>query len=254
VNRRDAQTESSGLRTFKMVLEYDGTDFAGWQVQPDARTVQGELEKAVNILTRETVRLTGAGRTDAGVHALGQVASFETNCGLSASEMKRAMNAVLPRDVRVRELENPTAPFDARRDAKMRTYRYVLARRPLAVGRQYAWHPRMRFELDSMMRASEFLVGEHRWDAFCRKDPDESRYESRVRSVRWETDADTVAFEISAVRFFHNMVRILVGTLLDVGRGKRTPEQFRDVLESRDRTRAGFTAPPQGLFLVKVEY
>jgi tRNA pseudouridine38-40 synthase len=241
-------------RTFKMILEYDGSDFAGWQIQPDARTVQGELEKALNVLTRETVRLTGAGRTDAGVHALGQVASFKMYRGLSESELKKAMNAVLPRDVRVRDVEIPAVPFDARRDAKMRTYRYVLARRPFAVGRQYAWHPRMRFELDPMMRASEFLVGEHRWDAFCKKDPDESRYESCVRSVRWKTDADTVAFEISAVRFFHNMVRILVGTLLEVGRGKRTPEQFRDILEGRDRTRAGPTAPPQGLFLVKVEY
>jgi tRNA pseudouridine38-40 synthase len=242
------------LRTFKMVLEYDGSDFAGWQIQTNTRTVQGEVEKALNALTRETVRVTGAGRTDAGVHALGQVASFESECRFAPPEMKKAMNALLPRDIRIREVEIPAPPFNARRDAKKRTYRYAIARRPLAVGRQYAWYPRLGFDLDRMMHASEFLIGEHRWAAFSKREPDESRYESRVHHVRWETNADLVTFEISAVRFFHNMVRILVGTLLEVGRGKWTSGQFKDILEKQDRTLAGPTAPAHGLFLVKVEY
>jgi tRNA pseudouridine38-40 synthase len=244
----------SASRFFKLVLEYDGTDFAGWQIQPDKRTVQGELELSLRTLTREQIRVTGAGRTDAGVHALGQVASFTSACGFGPSEITRALNAILPRDIRIREVLNPAAPFDARRDARKRTYRYVLARRPIAVGRQYAYYPRGRIDLDSMIRASECLMGWHRWDAFCKRDPDEERYESEVLSVRWENDADSVAFEITAVRFFHNMVRILVGTLLEVARGKRTAEQFRNVLEKRDRSLAGPTEPPQALFLVRVDY
>jgi tRNA pseudouridine38-40 synthase len=241
-------------RCFKLVLEYDGSDFAGWQVQSNARTVQGELESALKILTREEIRVTGAGRTDAGVHALGQVASFFSACRFGPAELRRALNANLPRDLRVREASNPEAAFDARRYARKRTYRYVLSRSEPAVGRQYVYCPRRRFDVEPMIRASECLMGFHRWDAFCRRDPDEERYESEVHGIRWEEEGDRVVFEITAVRFFHNMVRILVGTLLEVGRGLRTAEQFREILEKRDRTLAGPTAPPRGLFLVRVDY
>jgi tRNA pseudouridine38-40 synthase len=241
-------------RCFKLVLEYDGSDFAGWQVQPDARTVQGELERTLKTLTGESIRVTGAGRTDAGVHATGQVASFFSDCRFDPSGLTRALNATLPRDIRVRESSNPDNPFDARRDARERTYRYVLARRPRAVGRQYAYHPHGRLDLDSMIGASECLIGMHRWDAFCKKDENEDRYESEVLRIRWENDAETIAFEITAVRFFHHMVRILVGTLLEVARGKRNAEQIREILEKRDRSLAGPTAPPCGLFLMKVDY
>lgn len=241
-------------RCFKLVIEYDGSDFAGWQVQPNARTVQGELEAALHSLTGEFVRVTGAGRTDAGVHATGQVASFLSVWRHGSAALLRALNATLARDIRIRESSNPVMPFDARRDAKRRTYRYFLSRRPLAVGRQYAFHPAGRIDLDSMIRATECLVGLHRWDAFCRKDENEYGYESEVHGVCWESDGDGIAMEITAVRFFHNMVRILVGTLLDVAAGKRSPEQLREILEKRDRTLAGPTAPACGLFLVKVDY
>jgi tRNA pseudouridine38-40 synthase len=241
-------------RCFKLVLEYDGSDFAGWQIQPNARTVQGELESALKNLTREEIRVTGAGRTDAGVHALGQVASFYSANRFEPGELRRALNANLPRDVRVREASNPGTPFDARRDARKRTYRYVISRTEPAVGRQYVYFPRRRFGVEPMILASECLVGLHRWDAFSRRDREEERYESEVHSIRWESEGDRVAFEITAVRFFHNMVRILVGTLLEVGWGRRNAEQFREILEKRDRTLAGPTAPPRGLFLVRVDY
>jgi len=241
-------------RCFKLVLEYDGSDFAGWQVQPVGRTVQGELERALKNLTGESIRVTGAGRTDAGVHATGQVASFFSACRFDAEVLRRALNATLPADIRVRESSNPEFPFDARRDARNRTYRYILSRQPRAVGRQYAYHPHGRIDVDPMIRASECLIGSHRWETFCKKDEPEERYESEVLRVRWENDGDAIAFEITAVRFFHNMVRILIGTLLEVARGKRKAEQILEILEKRDRTLAGPTAPPCGLFLARVEY
>jgi tRNA pseudouridine38-40 synthase len=241
-------------RTYKLVLEYDGSDFHGWQRQPGNRTVQAEVESALGRLFGGPVPVIGAGRTDAGVHALGQVASCRAEGKFRPETIQRAMNAMLPADIRVRSVDTTEDGFDARRRASRRVYRYILSRTPLAVGRQYAWHPRSRFDLESMEAASECLKGLHRWTAFCKRDPDEDRYESEVYSVRWEESEDTVRFEIAAVRFFHHMVRILIGTLVEVGRGALTAEAFRAVLESEDRGRAGPTAPPHGLFLVRVEY
>jgi tRNA pseudouridine38-40 synthase len=241
-------------RTYKLVLEYDGSDFHGWQRQPGDRTVQAEVEYALSRLHRVPVPIVGAGRTDAGVHALGQVASFRVEEKFDLETILRAVNAMLPADIRVRSVEAAEDGFDARRRARRRVYRYALSRKPLAVGRQYAWHPRSRLDLASMAAASECLKGPHRWTAFCKRDPEEDRYESEVYSVLWEAEGDTVRFEIEAVRFFHNMVRILVGTLVEVGRGAMTPDAFRAILESEDRTRAGPTAPPHGLFLIRVEY
>ncbi|MDM7926947.1 MAG: tRNA pseudouridine(38-40) synthase TruA [bacterium] len=241
-------------RTYKLVLEYDGSDFHGWQRQPGGRTVQAELEAALGRLFGVPVPVVGAGRTDAGVHALGQVASCRADTRYPLETVQRALNAMLPADIRVRSVETAEDGFDARRRASRRVYRYALSRAPLAVGRQYAWHPRTRFDVDAMAAASECLKGLHRWTAFCKRDPEEDRYESEVHSVRWQAEADTVRFEIAAVRFFHHMVRILVGTLVEVGRGALTPDGFRAVLESGDREKAGPTAPPHGLFLVRVEY
>jgi tRNA pseudouridine38-40 synthase len=241
-------------RAYRLVLEYDGTDFHGWQRQPGDRTVQGEVEAVLGRMYGRGVAITGAGRTDAGVHALGQVASCRLDDRFDAATMLRAMNALLPDDVQVRSIEPAEDGFDARRWAKGRVYRYVLARRPSAVGRRFTWHPRYRFDVERMAEASECLKGLHRWTAFCRRDPEEERYESEVHWVRWEEAEETVRFEIAAIRFFHNMVRILVGTLVEVGRGAMTPDDFRRILESEDRGLAGPTAPPRGLFLVRVEY
>ena len=247
-------SEPEAVRTFKMVLEYDGTDFHGWQVQPGDRTIQGEVENALKRLTGETVRIAGAGRTDAGVHALGQVASFRSGCRFSPEQLHRGLNGILPADVRILRVEPAERTFDARRNARLRVYRYSLAKKPQAVGRRYAWHPRGRFEAEPMIRASECLLGTHRWLAFCKKEPEERDYESELTAIRWETNGEALHFELSAVRFFHHMVRILMGTLLEVGRGKMTADRFRHILESQDRTLAGPTAPPHGLFLVRVEY
>jgi tRNA pseudouridine38-40 synthase len=241
-------------RSFKMVLEYDGSEFHGWQVQPGLRTVQEEIEKSIHRITGEIPRVTGAGRTDSGVHALGQVASFSVFNGISPERFQKALNALLPSDVRVLQMHEMAESFDARRKAVSRTYRYVISRRPVAVGRQYAWQPPLKYDLKSMVAVSETLTGRHVWKSFSRSGGMERDFVSTVKDVRWIERPDAVWFEITAERFFHNMVRIILGTLFDVGRGKMSVEEFKNLFDSNDRRLAGTTLPPHGLFLVRVDY
>ncbi len=241
-------------RLFKLVIEYDGSNFAGWQVQPNQRTVQGEIEKALKILTQKEIRITGSGRTDAGVHALGQVASFQINSSLSLNQMKKGLNGLLPEDILIIDINELTEPFDARRNAVSRTYRYIIAKKSRAINRQYVWIPRIKFSVESMQEASQYLVGEHDFTSFCKTNGQTDDFISCVSDVNWKTVDDEIHFEITANRFFHHMVRIIVGTLVEVGRGKISPDMFQKILESKDRTCAGPTAPPQGLFLDHVEY
>lgn len=242
------------LRTFKLVIEYDGTEFFGWQIQPGFRTVQGEIEKALFTLTGQNIRLTGGGRTDTGVHALGQIASFSCRSRFDAFVFYKALNGLLPKDIRIRSAEEADVHFNARKDAVSRTYRYVIAKRERAIGRKYAWHPRCKWNLDPMKRASEFLLGKHSWKAFCKVEKNQKKYESSVFHVRWVENPEEVFFEITAERFFHHMVRCIVGTLLEVGKHAFSPEQFRKILETEDRKNAGPVVPPWGLFLVSVNY
>ncbi|MBN2029775.1 tRNA pseudouridine(38-40) synthase TruA [bacterium] len=241
-------------RPFKLVIEYDGSDFAGWQVQPNQRTVQGEIEKALKILTQKEVRVAGSGRTDAGVHALGQVVSFQVHSSLSFDELKKGLIGLLPKDISIVGMDELGEPFDARRDAISRTYRYVIARRSRAINRQYAWIPRITFSVESMQEASKYLVGEHDFTSFCKANGQTDNFISCVSDVHWQIDDGEIHFEITADRFFHHMVRSIVGTLMEVGRGKIAPEDFQQILKAKDRTCAGPTAPPQGLFLDHVEY
>jgi tRNA pseudouridine38-40 synthase len=243
-------------RTVKMILEYDGSQFAGWQLQPNARTVQGELENALFSFIRSRIRTTGSGRTDAGVHAFGQVVSFRTDRILDSDVIGRALNALLPQDIRVLEVENMRSRFNARRDALNRTYRYVLWKKPRAVGRHYGWFSRQFIGLDmeAIVNASQRLIGEHDFSSFCKMDIETRSYVTRVTDVSWTTLEDEIRFEIKAIRFFHHMVRVLVGTLVQVGLGKITPEDFDAILQAQDRRRAGPTAPPHGLFFMKAEY
>ncbi len=241
-------------RIFKAVLEYDGSDFFGWQIQPNRRTVQQEVEKAIGTITGERIRVTGAGRTDAGVHALGQVASFSTMHAIGTDRFRQALNAVLPLDIRILDLEEKSTSFDARLDAVSRTYRYVIARHPRSIGRQYSWYPKLRFNLEAMVEASEMLKGRHCWKSFSKAEKPEKDYLSTVLDVHWKVDEHEIQFHISAERFFHNMIRIILGTVFDVGRGKMSREEFYRLFEANDRRQAGTTLPPHGLFLVQVNY
>jgi tRNA pseudouridine38-40 synthase len=249
-----SKTLSKNIRTIKLKIEYDGSDFAGWQVQPEQRTVQGEIEKALKILTKEDIRVTGSGRTDSGVHALGQVVSFQVQSGLSLDQLQKGLNGLLPVDISIISLDELEERFDARRDAVRRTYRYIISRRARAINRQYVWAPRTSFSIERMQKASEYLVGEHDFASFCKANGQTESFISNIHDVRWKMIEDEIHFEITANRFFHHMVRSIVGTLVEVGRGKISPEHFQEIMMAKDRTCGGPTAPAQGLFLVRVEY
>jgi tRNA pseudouridine38-40 synthase len=243
--------------TVRLTIAYDGTSFAGWAAQPDLRTVQGELETALErILGGQRVELTVAGRTDAGVHALAQVASFE-HSGELPDRLAERLNAVLPSDVAVRTAEPASEGFDARRDAKSRRYRYrVLAspiRDPFEQGRALWWrHPLEREVLEECAAA---VVGKHDFTAFTPTDTEHVLFERDVTACRWMDERpQLLALEIEAQSFMRNQVRVLIGTMLDIGGGRRSVEDFRSLLEGAPRDRAGETAPPHGLYLVRVEY
>ncbi len=242
------------MTNIRLDIEFDGTEFAGWQIQPNQRTVQEEIEKGLFKLTSETIRITGAGRTDSGVHALGMVANFKSDKTLPVKAYENGLNTLIPNDIYIKSARFVEDTFDARRCAIRRSYCYRIAKSPRAVGRQYAWYPRGPFELGKMKEASEYLVGEHDFDAFSKYSEDIKTYKSIVYQVQWKATIDEIWFEISAVRFFHHMIRIITGTLFEVGQGRMSVFDFKKVLDSKDRSLAGPTIPPHGLFLTKVEY
>ncbi len=242
------------MRNIKLVVEYDGSDFSGWQFQPNVITAQGELERSLSHLTQSQVKLIAAGRTDAGVHALGQVVNFHTNSHLPVETIRRGGNAMLPKSIRILFAVEESQGFSARFSATARTYRYVISKKPRAIGRMYSWYCPYKLSVDPMQRACKFILGEKDFGAFCQAGAQLNHHRCNVKSAAWLEKKDDLIFEVTANRFVHNMVRILVGTFVEIGRGKRTPEEMALILESKDRRVAGPTVPAQGLFLVSVEY
>jgi tRNA pseudouridine38-40 synthase len=244
-------------KNITLIIEYDGTGYKGWQRQRNAPSIQQTIESAIATMTRQQITLTGSGRTDAGVHALGQTANFTCNTRLEPEELKKGLNSILPRDIVIRECLEATAHFHARYDARSKTYRYWILNDPLpsAIGRQYAWWIRCPLDLDAMQQAADHLLGEHDFKAFEASDSPRSHTRRCVLQTRWEHQPpNRITFDISANGFLRHMVRNIVGTLVNVGLHKITPAQFSTVLESRDRSHAAATAPAQGLFLVRVHY
>ena len=249
------------MRTIKLTLAYDGTDFAGWQRQQGSRTVQATLEETIEKITGERPATLASGRTDAGVHALGQVVSFRTASRLPAEVLQRALNAELPHSMAVFDAAEVHEGFHATHDALRKRYRYVIHDGPVrdVFVRRYAWHyAQGRLDAGVMQRAAAALIGTHDFSSFettgaPRKTSVRTVHDLRVERGRGER-AHFVTLEIEANGFLYNMVRTIVGTLVDVGRGARPESWPGEVLQSMDRRRAGRTAPPQGLFLVAVQY
>jgi len=233
-------------------VAYDGTAYAGFQIQPNAPTVQGELERVLAVICGEPVRITGAGRTDAGVHASGQVIDLRTTSGLASEELERGVNALLPEDIAISSLEPAEDSFHARFSATGRTYEYRIrnaaVRDPLRTRREH-WHP-AELDVAAMRAAAAHLIGRHDFAAFAAGESGERT----VKRAEWISEGSVLRFEIESDAFLRGMVRGIVGTLLWVGRGKLTVERFAEVLAARDRALAGPSAPAKGLCLVAVRY
>jgi tRNA pseudouridine38-40 synthase len=244
------------MRNIKLTLSYDGTEFFGWQTQPGFRTVQETLEKATALLTGETVHANASGRTDAGVHAVGQVVNFFSNTHHPPKVLRSAINAHLPADVVVREAADVPEAFDANRDAKRKLYRYVIHDGPVADPflRRYYHQSRHRLDTAAMSRAAECLKGRHDFHSF------ETDWPNRMSSVRTITHlalnrlGDWIWLDVEADGFLYNMVRAVAGTLINVGRGYWPEAKVAEILQTEDRREAGPTAPSQGLFLMRVTY
>jgi len=248
------------MRNMRLVLSYDGTDFSGWQMQPDAATIQGTLAYAVGRITGENVLPQGSGRTDAGVHALAQVATLATESPIPEPNFVRALNDTLPASIRVLEAKEVPKDFHARKSARRKTYRYRIYRGDICPPylARYVWHYPYPLDEDAMAEAAKFILGEHDFTSFAAVDPEKGVEEtSNVRKIfssSWGRDGNEFLYTVEGNGFLHHMVRNLVGTFLLVGKQTWQTSDVARILAERNRSEAGATAPARGLWLVKVEY
>ncbi len=241
-------------KNFKIVLEYDGTNFVGWQRQKNGRSVQEVIEHALQTVTRKQITVTGAGRTDSGVHARGQVANFHSDTQMTTVELLRALNGVTPEDVAIHSVDEAMDSFSARYSAKEREYRYYISRTPSVFNRKFSWPTGYDLDVPLMNTVSSSLIGIHDFQAFCKIESTVENYLCSVSIAQWEGDDRKIVFTIRANRFLHGMVRALVGTIVNVGRGYTPHKDFAVIMQSKNRSNAGQAAPPQGLFLERVIY
>jgi tRNA pseudouridine38-40 synthase len=250
------------MRNLKLILAYDGSEFAGWQVQPDAATIQGTLASAIARITGETLLPQGSGRTDAGVHALAQVVTFPTESLVPTVNFGKALNDILPASVRVLQVEEAAADFHARKSARGKTYRYRIYRAAICPPflSRYVWHYPYPLDVQAMARAAGLVEGEHDFTSFAAVDPEREREgvprsnQRRIFSSKWELEGDEFVYTVKGSGFLHHMVRNLVGTFILVGKGTLQLGDLTRILQARNRSAAGATAPASGLYLVNVEY
>ncbi|MGA7380446.1 MAG: tRNA pseudouridine(38-40) synthase TruA [Terriglobales bacterium] len=250
------------MRNLKIVLAYDGSDFAGWQVQPDSATIQGTLASAIGRVTGEKVLPQGSGRTDAGVHALGQVATCALESPIPAGNLLKALNDLLPASIRVLEVSEAELEFHARKSARGKTYRYRICRASICPPfmARYVWHHPYPLDENAMRQASALVLGEHDFTSFAAVDPERGKEENGVSNVRriflsgWDREGEELIYTVRGSGFLHHMVRNLVGTFVLVGKGTLRPEDISRILQAKDRSAAGATVPAHGLYLVHVEY
>jgi tRNA pseudouridine38-40 synthase len=242
------------MRNIRLLVEYEGTNYHGWQSQTNARGIQDILEEAIVKLTQEKVRLVAAGRTDRGVHARGQVVNFYLQKELPINKIYMGINSYLPRDIVVKKTEEVHPDFNSRFDAKQRVYQYFIHFERTALYRNLCWQLFVNVDNQQLFSLAEAILGEHDFSSFCRLETQTNHKRCQVYESSWRWENDFLIYRIAANRFLHGMVRTLVGTMIDVGRGKLSPDQFNLIVQSKDRTRAGNTAPARGLFLEEVVY
>jgi tRNA pseudouridine38-40 synthase len=239
-----------------LTIEYDGTGYHGWQSQKNALAIQDVIEGALKKLTGENIRLIASGRTDAGVHALGQVANFHTSSAIPPEKFSYALNSLLPDDIVIKKSVEVTESFHSRYDARGKKYRYIILNSefPSALMRNREWHIRERLNRMAMKKSLQYLLGKHDFSAFMTSGSSAENTVRTVTAAELYEEEQRILFEITADGFLYNMVRIIVGTLVKIGTGEIAPDKMQYIIESGDRERAGNTAPASGLYLVEVYY
>ena len=244
------------MRNIKLTIEYDGKDFNGWQKQPNKLNIQGEIERAIENITGEKVELIASGRTDAGVHAMGQVANFKTSSNISIEKIPIAINSQVKNSIRIQKAEEVDEKFHSRYNCKKKTYRYVIdnSKYGSAIYRNISYHIPMKLNVNEMKKAIKYFEGEHDFKAFKSSGTSSKSSVRTIYSTNIVTEGTSIGIDLTGNGFLYNMVRIIVGTLVDVGLGKIKADDIPKIIESKDRTKAGKTLPPQGLMLLSVEY
>jgi len=242
------------MPVIRLTIEYDGTGYVGWQFQKNGHSIQEEVEKAIKQILQADVRIAGGGRTDAGVHARGQVASFFVERDVDIGILAKSLNAVMPHSIIVLEAAEAPPDFNARHDAKSRRYTYSISQYPTAIQRNYCWQVYQKLDLDLMRNCARQITGTHCFRSFCKVDNDNYNHHCNVLESQWSQKDKLLVYEITANRFLHGMVRTLVGTMVNIGRGHTEYEDFQKILESNNRSLAGMSAPAKGLFLEQILY
>lgn len=244
------------MRNIKLTIEYDGKGFNGWQKQPDRLNIQGEIEKAIEEITGEKVDLTASGRTDAGVHSLGQTANFKTDSKIPTEKFAKAINSRLKKSIVIKSAEEVDEKFHSRYSVKSKTYRYIInnSENGTAIYRGLEYHVPMKLDYEKMNEAIKYFIGEHDFKAFKASGTSSKSSVRKILDGSVRKEGERVIIEVTGTGFLYNMVRIISGTLLDVGLGKIKPEDIPSIIESKDRTKAGKTLPAHGLYLLQVNY
>ena len=245
------------MRNIQLFIEYDGTHYLGWQVQAKGPTLQGTIEEKIALITREKVNLIGSGRTDAGVHAIAQVAHFKTQTKMDAHSIQKALNSLLPTDIVIKHVEEVQEDFHARKRAKSKVYEYRILNQNFrsVFNRNYAWHIPQELNLREMKIATQYLIGEHDFSSFRSVGTPTKTAVRKVIRADWKRERNgLIRFEIEANGFLKQMVRAIIGTFVEVGKGRISPDEFKQIITSKDRKKAGPTAPAHGLFLKEVKY
>lgn len=244
------------MRNIVLIIEYDGTNYSGWQIQKNAKSIQAALEAALKRITDEKVKLISCGRTDSGVHAISHIANFETKSKIALVRLQQGLNSILPRDIVIKAAEEAPLNFNSRYDAKSKVYRYTILNcsYPAALYRDYFYYVPYRLKLSTMKREAKFLLGRHDFKSFQAADKKERSSIRTIKKLTIKRMGDFIEMDIEADGFLYNMVRNIVGTLIEIGRGRFKPGSMKKILRAKDRDLAGPTAPAKGLCLVEVRY
>lgn len=244
------------MRNIRLTIEYDGKDFNGWQKQPNKLNIQGEIEKVLEKITGEEIELIASGRTDAGVHAIGQVANFKTNSNIAIEKVPIAINSQIKNSIKIKDAKEVDERFHSRYNCKKKTYRYVIdnSKYGSAIYRNLSYHIPTKLDIEEMKKAIKYFEGEHDFKAFKSSGTSSKSSIRTIYNAEIKTNKENILIELTGNGFLYNMVRIISGTLVDVGLGKIKANDIQKIIESKDRQKAGKTLPPSGLFLVSVEY